>query len=520
MSLPASLPIRVRDQGQEVLDPKAQAVKEFAQRELARTRLLPFVLRNVKGYQPGWVHKVICQELEQFSEQVARKESPRLIIEVPPRHGKSELVSRNFPAFHLGRYPHHEVIGCSYGADLARGFSRKVRELVKDEGYNVLFPDISLDPGAQNLDHWLLDGHDGGYAAAGVGGPITGKGMHVGIIDDYVKNSEEADSEAARNALWNWYESTFKTRLAPGGGIIVMATRWHEDDLIGRILADEGAQADGGIWREVKFPAEALEDEVYRKKGEPLHPERYDSFFFDQFRKNARVWWSLYQQSPVVEDGDYFTAADFRRYKRKDLPAREEMTVYVSGDFAVGTKEANDFTVFTVAGVGRNGMIYILDVFKLKADAAAWVDTLFVIHDTYKPTLFMFERGQISLAVEPFLKKRIRDEKRWTFAYETIPTGRRDKQARARSIQGRMRQHMVLSPEISSAPWVKDWEDELKKFPNGKHDDQVDSLAYIGLGMDMFFTQPLPGSATGPKKSWRDTLLSGKRSTGSTAMGA
>lgn len=519
--LPSSLPPRVRDQGQVVDDPVKAAMAEMAQRELARKRLLPFIVRNVKRYKAGWVHKVICRELEIFSEQVANEESPRLIIEVPPRHGKSEIVSRNFPAFHLGRYPHHEIIATSYGADLARGFSRKVRELLKDDGYGTIFPDVGLDPGAQNLDHWLLDGHDGGYAAAGVGGPITGKGMHVGIIDDYVKNSEEADSETARNSLWNWYESTFKSRLAPGGGIIVMATRWHEDDLIGRILEDEGTIDEGGVWKEIKFPAEALQDERYRKKGEALHPERYDNAFFDQFRKNPRVWWSLYQQSPVVEDGDYFKNEDFRYYKTGECPPLEEMTIYCAGDFAVGTREANDFTVFTVVGVDRSENIYVLDVFRLKADSSVWVDKLFEIHDAYKPDLFVFEKGQISLAVEPFLLKRIEEEKRWTFAYECIPTGRRDKQARARSIQGRMKQHKVFIPRMHVAPWVKDWLDELKKFPNGKHDDQVDSLAYIGLGMDKFYTQP-EAETESNKKSWRDRIQESlnSSSTGSTHMSA
>lgn len=502
--LPSSLPKRKRDASQVIDDPVLAAKQELAQRELSRKYLLPFVIRNVKGYQAGWVHKLVCRELEEFSEAVANQESPRLIIEIPPRHGKSEIVSRNFPAWHLGRYPHHEIISCSYGADLAKTFSRKVREALRDEGYQSLFPDVGLDKDAQNLDHWLIDGHDGGYVGAGVGGPITGKGMHVGIIDDYVKNSDEADSETKRASLWNWYNTTFKSRLAPGGGIIVMATRWHEDDLIGRILEDEGTQDEGGRWKRLKFPAEALEDERYRKKGEPLHPERYDNAFFDQFRHNARTWWALYQQSPVVEDGDYFHSDYFTHYGPQDIPPMDEMTIYCACDFAVGKNERNDFSVFTVVGVDVNHKIYVLRVFKMKEDSAAWVDKLFEIHKTYKPAMFFFEKGQIQMAVEPFLKKRIQEEQLWDFAYENIPTGRRDKELRARSIQGRMKQNMVLVPRIRDAAWVKDWMDELKKFPNGKHDDQVDSLAYIGLGMDMFYTQ----TKTTPekKKSWEDRL--------------
>ena len=268
---------------EQSLEQKAKA--ELALRILTRKRLLPFVERFNPDYQAGWVHKDICQRLEQFSRDVAEKKSPRLMLFMPPRHGKSTLASVAFPAWHLGRHPDHEFISCSYSGSLAMGFSRKVRQLLREPTYKTAFQ-TRLDPDSQSAEAWLTTG-GGGYVAAGVGGGITGKGAHVLVIDDPVKNREDAESQNNREANWDWYTSTAYTRLAPGGGVLVILTRWHDDDLAGRLL--KAGSEGGDEWTVVKYPAIAEEDEDFRDQGDALHPERYDAKSLKQIRWTKRL---------------------------------------------------------------------------------------------------------------------------------------------------------------------------------------------------------------------------------------
>lgn len=193
----------------------------MASRIISRRRLMPFVKRMNALYDDGWVHRDICERLERFSDDVAKGLSPRLMLLMPPRHGKSELVSKNFPAWHLGRHQDHEFIACSYNLSLAMGFSRKVKQIIADPAYESVFQ-TRLDGQNQSTEEWAVAGRRGGYVAAGIGGPITGKGAHVLSIDDPLKNAEEADSGDAREKLWEWYLSTAYTRLAPGGGVLII----------------------------------------------------------------------------------------------------------------------------------------------------------------------------------------------------------------------------------------------------------------------------------------------------------
>lgn len=193
----------------------------MASRILSRRRFLPFVKRMNERYDDGWVHRDICARLERFSDDVAAKKSPRLMLLMPPRHGKSELASRNFPAWHLGRHADHELIACSYNLSLAMTFSRKVKQLIEDPLYKTIF-DTRLDSSNQSTEEWAVAGRRGGYVAAGIGGGITGKGADILLIDDPMKSAEDADSGDGREKIWEWYMSTAYTRLAPGGGVLVI----------------------------------------------------------------------------------------------------------------------------------------------------------------------------------------------------------------------------------------------------------------------------------------------------------
>lgn len=201
--------------------PLSNAERVLADRILARRRLIQFVQKMHGSYEAGWVHKDICTRLERFSADVVAKKSPRLMLLVPPRHGKSEIASIRFPGWHLGQHPEHEIINVGYNLDLPMVFSRKVREMVRDQAYQNIFPGMQLDPDAQSVERWNTT-KGGGLTAAGVGGGITGKGAHILIIDDPIKNQEEADSPEIRKKLLEWYQSTAYTRLAPGGGVLLI----------------------------------------------------------------------------------------------------------------------------------------------------------------------------------------------------------------------------------------------------------------------------------------------------------
>jgi len=489
-----------QDQKKQVdLSAQVKAEQELAKRILSRKRLLPFVERFNPDYLAGWVHKDICQRLEKFSEQVANKESPRLMLFMPPRHGKSTLASVAFPAWHLGRHPNHEFISCSYSGSLAMSFSRKVRQLLREPVYKNVFEKSRLDKDSQSVESWQTT-QGGGYVAAGVGGGITGKGANVLVIDDPVKNREDAESDNNRAATWDWYTSTAYTRLSPGGGILVILTRWHDDDLAGRLLkqAEDGADQ----WEVIRYPAIAEIDENFRKQGESLHPERYNVDALEQIRKaiGPRDWSALYQQNPVSDEGDYFSR-DMIRYYEYDEIDTAELNYYCAWDLAIGQRDRNDYSVGIVVGIDEYDHLYVVDVVRGKYDGFELVEQILDLYETWRPGIVGIERGHIEMALGPFLQKRTRERGLSEAYFKDLKVGRRDKEARARAIQGRMQQGMVYFPK--DAVWTGTMVAELLRFPNGAHDDQVDALAWIGLMMTEFATfyerpEHVP--------SWRDKL--------------
>ena len=484
------------------LDAAEAARQELARRELAKNHLLPLIMRFNESYEPGWVHKDICEKLEWFSAAVAAKQSPRLMIFMPPRHGKSEIGSRSFPAWHLGRYPHHEFIGCSYGSDLANGFSRKVRDVVKDPAFQAVFPNCVVNKDSQSVEAWLTT-KGGGYAAAGVGGPITGRGAHVLVIDDPIKNRDAAESATNREAIWDWYTSTAYTRLAPGGGVLLILTRWHDDDLAGRLLK-KMAEGEGDEWVVVEYPAQAVQDELFRKAGDPLHAERYDNEALERIKRavGPRDWQALYQQNPTPEDGDYFNKDMFQWYGPQDIPPYSEMNFYTAWDFAIGEKEQNDYSVGITVGVDKHDRTFVVDVQRGHWGTMELVDKVLEVYKTWRPAITGLERGHIEMTLRPFIDKRIREERLTSFYIEELNPGKRDKVARARSIQGRMQQGLVFFRKNCNATAAL--VAEMMRFPNGIHDDCVDGMAWIGQMLSLL-VRPRE-KAPPPKKSWKDKL--------------
>lgn len=511
---------------------------ELASRVLARRKLIPFIQRINPQYQAGWVHHDICERLERFSADVAAKKSPRLMILMPPRHGKSEIASRNFPAWHMGQYPNHEIISCSYNVSLAMGFSRKVKQIIEDESYVQVFPDARLDPKNQSTEEWALEGTRGGYVAAGIGGPITGKGAHVLIIDDPVKNAEEADSADQREKIWEWYNSTAYSRLAPGGGVLIIQTWWHDDDLAGRVQTLMRTGSDDQYvdqYDVVKYPAIATSDEwldpvsrmivdekpehedarLLRHQGEALHPDRYDldKLLRIKAQNQGGRWWSaLYQQNPVPDDGAYFTKDMFTR---TDTPLKDRCNVYIAWDFAISEKKQSDYTVGTVMLQDENDMTHVAEQIRFKSgDAFFIVEAILNLSERwYSPSLLIgFEDGQIYRAIEALLKKRMRERRVYPSIQVLKPIT--DKMARARPLQGRMQQGMVTFAR--NGDWYDSCRQELLRFPAGAHDDCVDSLAWamtLAIGR-----QPPQKRKFKEPASWRDNLKLSQ--TGKTYMAA
>ena len=507
-------------------NPVAQA--ELASRILSRRRLLPFTQRINPRYLAGWVHEDICRRLEKFSDDVANMKSPRLMLLMPPRSGKSELGSRSFPAWHLGRHPDHEIIACSYNVGLAMSFSRKVKEVLEDPSYHAVF-DTRLNPNFQGAEEWGVDGHRGGYVAAGVGGGITGKGAHILTIDDPIKNAEEADSADNREKLKEWYDSTAYTRLAPGGGVLIVQTWWHDDDLAGRLQVAMAADPEADQFTVVKYPAIAETDEyldhatdlivseppedgrLLRNKGEALHPARYDIGKLNQIKRtiSPRFWSALYQQNPVPDDGAYFLKEHFRR---APLPHISRCNVFMAWDFAISEKKLNDYTVGTVLLQDENDVLHVAEQLRFKSGDAFFIVNaiLGLSKKWYSPGMQLgFEDGQIYRAIEALLKKRMRE----TSFYPPITVLKpiSDKLARARPLQGRMQQGMVSFAADGQAEWYDACRLEMLRFPAGAHDDCVDSLSWatqMAIGRE-----PPAKPKTKEPASWRSKLnLTGRGS--------
>ena len=504
-------------------DPIEAARLELAHRVLARRRLLPFVQKINPRYIPGWVHEDICRRLERFSKDVEEGCSPRLMLLVPPRHGKSELASRMFPPWHLGRCPDHEFIACSYNVSLAMSFSRKVKEVIVDPVYEAIF-DTRLHPDFQAAEEWAIKGHRGGYVAAGVGGGITGKGAHILTIDDPIKNAEEAQSADLREKLWEWYTSTAYTRLAPGGGVLIIQTWWHDDDLAGKIQNAMRADNEADQFEIVRYPAIAEHDEYLdpdtdqiverppleypdlkplRLKGEALHPARYAIRSLNQIKRTLpQQWWSaLYQQNPVPDEGIYFTKDMFRR---GPAPRVQDCYVSIAFDFAISEKQQNDYTVGTVSLLDSDDVLHFVDRVRFKSADADYICKAIVglCKKWHNPSLQLgLEDGQIYRALSAPLKREMARQRVYPSMQLLKPIS--DKQARARTLQGRMQQGLVSFS--SEADWYDSMRTEMLRFPNGVHDDQVDSAAWNAIMAAG--RQPPKKQQSRPMKSWKDRLV-------------
>lgn len=509
---------------------RTQYTKELAARELARRRLLHFVGRFDKEYQDEWVHRDICERLERFMRAVERKEDPRLMLFLPPRVGKSHLASNFFPSWLLGHHPEWEVIASSYAISLPIGFSRSIRDRIKTDAYKQVFRTTAVHPESRSAEVWETT-RGGKYVAAGVGGGITGKGANVLIIDDPIKDAQEAESEAVLHNLWNWYMSTASTRVYPGGGILIIQTRWSDNDLSGRLLVKMKEDMEDEFvpeeeidkWEVVSYPALAerdeyiekkskrivytpapgVEAELVRRKGESLAPERFPERFFRKKKRALlpRYWSALYQQNPVPDEGDFIKREQFRYYRTGAVSFAGTFT-FSTWDLAIGQRQYNDYTVGLVGSIDYHGNLYIRDMVRERWGTYEIVEAFLDFYLRYNCDLMGIERTQLELAIMPVLKQRMQERKLFPALDEDLKPIN-EKVVRARPLQGWLQQGKIYLP--SDQPWTETFVNELLRFPNGVNDDIVDAAAWL---VRLASKHGLPNPPNPPKrvKSWRDKL--------------
>lgn len=381
----------------------------------------------------------------------------RLIIEIPPRHGKSSLVSHYTPAWFLNLWPQRSVILTTYEADFAASWGRKVRDLIEAT------PEIRVRVRQESsAAHRWETTAGGGMITAGAGGPIMGRGGNLLIVDDPFKNWQEAQSATIRERIINWFNSTFYTRAEPGATIIVLTTRWHEADLAGYL---ENTHRDS--WQVIKYPALAeANDPLNRPEGEPLCPARFDKKALLDIKEalGSYLWAGLYQQRPAPAEGGIWRAEWWKYYTE---PPKFNLLVQ-SWDTAFKKGKRSSRSCCETWGRTETGY-YLLHVWKDKVEYPELKQQVIALHDKWKPAAVLVEDEASGQSLTQDLKKGTRIPAKPVKVHEA------DKVTRARLVSPLAEAGKVYLPE--RAQWLADFLDEAHSFPNSEYKDQVDAMS-------------------------------------------
>jgi phage terminase large subunit-like protein len=543
------------------------SLAEKAQREKCRRDFIAFCIRfyPIAGmgiFKAGWVHYDIGLRLKRFMHAVEREERPRLMLLMPPRHGKSSLVSVMFYCWCFGHHPEWQMFNVGYNEDLPLEFSKGIRQVLQSKSYRMVFPDTEIKRDDRAADHWRLT-KGGGMRAAGLKGGITGHGANIMGIDDPLKGDEEADSQNTRDKLWNGYKFNIRTRLHPGGGILVVQTWWHDDDLAGRLIdlakaTDKGAEyrdkfevvrypamTDHGEWEyrddetleilrfkdsdDPPYSDEELDELNYtflRGPDEALHEARYSwrELMSIKVDVEMRVWNALYQQNPVPDSGTFFTK-EMMIYS-PGLPNIRGTHVATGWDLAIGEKKKNNHTAGVTVQHHYSGTMFVRNVRRFKGNAMRIADEM--VAEAYYYTMMpdppyyvcVVEDGQIWQTARPFVKLAFESKKiPWSIVKEYTATT--DKMARAAPMQDLMQRGLFKI--VKSFNWVADYVREHMKFPNTKDKDQVDAGAWAVRHLLDLGAPQQPSNEDAPLKDgwndpneapWRDKLSRTYRSGG------
>jgi predicted phage terminase large subunit-like protein len=449
-------------------------------------------------YQETPLARLLCQ----LVQKIFRREMKRVAVSVGPQMGKSDVLSRGAPAWMLGNDPHLNLILSSYNQPFANEFGDAVREIMYSPAFKQVFPNTALRKGATDL---LITSKNGRAAFVGRGGSGTGKPADFFFVDDPLKDDIEAQSDTTRNEVWRWFNKVALTRCHENSAIIVVHTRWHQDDLIGRLCDPEHPERNKqykGIadrWEYINLPAVVDDPKLAKALGLSLDPPT-DPFTISMFgtKPMTSIWpgrkgleflaeakqmdpagfSALYMGAPSPEDGDYFKASWFVEYESHELP--ENLTKYGASDHAVGEKQRNDPSVLGCVGVDENDNIWVLpDLWWERLPTDQTIEAMLQLMKDHEPDYWWMEGDMISRSFGPFLEKRMQEDQVYCPIDSVIVSV--DKVKRAQAIRGRMAHRKVRFPRF--APWWADARKELLNFPNGAHDDFVDFMAHVGLGL-------------------------------------
>lgn len=421
----------------------------------------------------------LARHLDFIDEAIVNAVSGRgprfLVVECPPRHGKSELISHRTPAWYLGMFPDRQVMLASYEATFAETWGRKARDLLEEHGAGLYNVNVRHDARAQ--DRWYTD-QGGVMAASGIGGRFTGMGADLLIIDDPIKNAEEARSPTIRGKHKDWWQSTALTRLHPGAVVIVLMTRWHEDDLAGYLLSD-GAEELDEPFVEIRLPALAEQDDALgRQVGDALWPQRFSARALDQIRRaQGSYWWSaMYQGHPVPEGGGMFQDDWFPRLAARPVGDMEEIRWVRYWDLAATEQTAKssdpDYTVGALVGRTPAGRYILADIKRARARPEGVERLLKATAEADGPDVQVYveqEPGSNSKIAVSHLIRNVLDG----YAVRAV-TSSKSKIVRADPVSAHAEAGNI---SIVDGPWVEEFLAEARLFPNATHDDQVDALS-------------------------------------------
>ena len=469
------------------------AVLEFiakeSKKELARRKMKEFSLYTDKNYMMNWHHELMCEYLDKW----VNRKIKRLMIFMPPRHGKSELVSRKLPAFIFGKNPDAKIISCSYSADLATAMNRDVQRIIDKPEYHELFPNTTLNgknirtvtgSALRNSDKFEIVNHQGMYRSAGVDGGITGMGGDYIIIDDPVKNRQDANSPTLRKKVWDWYTSTLYTRLERNGCILLTLTRWHEDDLAGRLLSAMKKNKDADKWVILTLPANyelsgAKNYDIRTHEGEALWPWKYDENALRTMKATmgSFEWSALYQQKPQPAEGSIIKPAWIKYRHFNDFPRMDE--IILSWDMTFKDTDGTDFVVGQVWG--KSGAdVYLIDQTRRRM---SFTDTLIafkqLVQRNPQAKAKLIENEANGPAIISTLKHQIPG------IVPVEPNG--SKLSRCYAVSYLFESGNVYLPYPEEKQWVNDFVEEITQFPSAPHDDQVDAMSQA---LDYLFNKP------------------------------
>lgn len=499
MSRSARCRTKISDSFRPLLDERA------LNQEMARRHLLDFVRYIFPQNNINWHHEILCRHVEEW----ATGDLKRLMVFMPPGSGKSEIVSRALPAWIFGRNPDAMIMATSYGASLASDMNIDVQRIMISDAYAEVFPESALLDRKQrqeaghrvqiNSEVFEIAGHKGYYKCAGVGGSITGKRFFYGIIDDPLRGRADAESVTTREKLWNWYRNDFYTRrLNQDAKVLITLTRWHADDLAGRLLEQSRKESKITPWRVIKFPMIAeddLEPEDPRSPGDPLWPWRFggaDEHEALRLEVGPYTWASLFQQHPSPPGGLVFNRgklmSNIYETNPKEL-ARSMDTVIQSWDCSFKDSDGTDYVVGQVLGK-RGADHYLLDQVRARMDFPSTIQAVRSLSAKWPESKAKYVEDKANgSAVIATLKREIPG------LISVEPEG--GKLVRALAVSPYVESDNVWLPSAHIAPWIHDFIEELANFPNAKYDDQVDAftqgmIALSNTGTVLTFsTQPI-----------------------------